>query len=334
LKYDNIKLTVSILLIAALGLPWVVKNPYYLHLLTMVYVNAILGMGFALIYSTGLVTLGASAFWGIGAYASALLVMKAGLTFWLAMPLSAILAAMVALGFGFLAIRYAGLGFVVFTLLFCFVVERVFGYIPVFGGWGGIIGIPTPDPIRLPLGGSIDFSARIPYYYLSLLLLLAAVITFSSLYSSRIGRAWWAIKLDPNLAAAVGVYTYGYRLGAFVLASGFAGLVGSFYAHYSMAISPEAFGLLKSVYIQIYAILGGLEHCLLGPLLGSLVFTVLPEIFQFYPSVEPYVTGVTLIAIVIFLPSGLAGLVQIVLRAITRLRPAARGKSGVGEATL
>ena len=333
MKYDNRTLAVLILVIAALVFPWLVGNPYYLHLITIVYMNAVLGMGFALIHSVGLVTLGASAFWGIGAYASALLVMKVHLNSWLAMPLSAMIAAAVALGFGLLAVRYAGLGFVIFTLLFCFVIERVFGYIPIFGGWGGIIGIPSPDSIHLPFAGLIDFSGRIPFYYLSLLLLFLTIVTFYSLYSSRIGRAWRAVKLDPNLAAAVGVYTFGYRLGAFVLASGFAAFAGSFYAHYTMVVSPETFGLLKSVYIQIYAILGGLEYCILGPLLGALVFTVLPDIFQFFPSIEPYVTGVILIAIVIFLPSGLAGVVQSALRGIVRLWPSAKRQRGVGEST-
>ena len=313
LKYSK-NAPIAGLVLLALCLPLLVENPYYLHSLIAVYVNAILGLGFALIYSVGLVTLGGSAFWGIGAYASALLVMKGGVSYWLALPLSGVITAAVALCFGLVAIRYAGIGFIVFTLLFCFIVERMFGYVPVFGGWGGIIGVPPPNSVPLPFYGNVEFSSKLPYYYLSLLLLFFTMAVFFSLYSSRIGRAWRAIRLDSRLAEAVGEYVFGYRLAAFVIASGFAGLAGSFYAHYSMAISPETFGLLKSVHIQVYAILGGLEYYISGSLAGSFVFTLLPELLQISPSIEPYVTGGVLIIIVIFLPSGLTGLVQTILR--------------------
>jgi branched-chain amino acid transport system permease protein len=319
LKYSKNALTTALLLVLALCLPLMVENPYYLHSLIAVYMNAMLGLGFALIYSVGQVTLGASAFWGIGAYASALLVMKGGLSFWLALPLSGVITAAVSLCFGLVAIRYAGVGFITFTLLFCFIVERMFGYIPVFGGWGGLIGIPPPDPVPIPFYGAIEFSGKTPYYYLSLILLLLTMAALSSLYSSRIGRAWRAIRLDSRLAEGVGVYVFGYRLAAFVIASGFAGLAGSFYAHYSMAISPEAFGLLKSVHIQVYAILGGLGHYILGSLTGSFVFTLLPELLQISPSIEPYITGSVLIIIVIFLPSGLTGLIQTTSRFLVRV---------------
>lgn len=308
--YGKNRLVIGLPLLLSLSLPLMVENPYYLHSLITVYINAILGLGFALIYSIGLVTLGASAFWGIGAYASALLVMKGGLSFWLALPVSGAIAATVAFCFGLIAIRYAGVGFIVLTLLFCFIVERMFGYIPIFGGWGGIIGVPPPNSVSIPFYGVVEFSGKTLYYYLSLALLLLTMGVYSSLYSSRIGRSWRAIRLDSHLAEAVGVYVFGYRLAAFVIASGWAGLAGSFYAHYSMAVSPEAFGLLKSVHIQIYAILGGLDHYILGSLTGSFIFTLLPELLQISPSIEPYITGTVLILIVIFLPSGLTGLIQ------------------------
>ena len=315
------------LLIAGLSaLPLIIRNPYYLHLTSMVFVNAILGMGFAMIYSTGLITLGASAFWGVGAYTSTLLVMKLGWSSWLAMPAAAIIAGIFAFLCGSLVVRYAGVGFVVFTLLMCFVIERVFAYVKVFGGWGGIIGIPPPDSIPLPFNQAVEFSSKIPFYYLSLLLLTITVICFYGFYSSRIGRAWRAVKLDPALAESIGVHLYGYRLTAFIVASVFAGLAGSFYAHFSMIINPETFGILKSIYIQIYAILGGLEYYILGPIAGSIIFTLLPQFLQISPEIEPYVTGCVLILIVIFLPDGLAGLVQRVLQVMSRLRAASKEK--------
>jgi len=279
----------------------------------MVFLNAILGMGFSIIYSTGLITLGLSAFWGVGAYASALLVMRWGLSYWFAMPAAALIAGMIGLFFGSFIIRYPGVGFVVFTLLICFVIEKMFSYVKIFGGWGGIIGIPSPNSVPIPFWGVLEFSGKIPYYYLSLCLLLLTVIFFCGLYSSRIGRAWRAISLDSRLAEAVGVYIYGYRLSAFVIASVISGLAGSFYAHYNGTINPATFGILKSIHIQIYAILGGLASYILGPITGSAIFTLLPEFLQISPAIEPYITGFTLILIVIFLPNGFAGLMQMIL---------------------
>jgi branched-chain amino acid transport system permease protein len=294
--------------ILALALPFILNNPYLLHLVILVLINAALGMGFSLVYSTGLITLGASAFWGVGAYASALLVMKGGFSFWLAMPVAAILSALVAMGIGYLIVRYVGAGFVVFTLLFCLLIQKVFGYIEIFGGWGGITGIPPPNPIRLPFAGDISFSTKVPYYYLSLFLLIIIVVVLRRVYSSRIGRAWKATRFSPELAETLGINANRYRLVAFSLSSAFAGLVGSFYAHYNTTISPLTFDVLKSVHIQIYSILGGLESYILGPLIGSALFTLLPEFLRVSDVVEPYVTGLALILLVLFLPGGIAGL--------------------------
>lgn len=304
------KFSLAVFAILAAAFPFIIDNPYLLHLVILVFLNAALGIGFSLIYSSGLITLGAAAFWGIGAYASGLLVMKLGLSFWLAMPVAMVISGIVSICIGYLIVRYVGAGFVVFTLLSCLLIQKIFGYIVVFGGWGGITGIPAPNPIHVPFLGSINFSSKIPYYYLSLFLLVIIVIVLNGLYSSRIGRAWKAIRSSPELAESLGINANRYRLAAFSLASAFAGLFGSFYAHYNMTISPLTFDVLKSVHIQIYAILGGLEFYIFGPFIGSAIFTLLPEFLRVSDVVEPYVTGLTLILLVVFLPNGIAGLLR------------------------
>lgn len=307
-----------VILAIGLALPFFIGNVYYLHIAIMAYINTILGMGFALIYGVGLITLGAAGFFGTGAYASTLLVMNAGLSFWLALPAAAIISGMLGFVVGFLIVRYPGVGFLVFTLVTGFVLQRVWGAVDLFGRWGGIINIPRPDPIF----GVIDFSSKIHYYYLSLFLLLLTVAIFYGLYQSRIGRAWRAIKLDPRLAATTGVNLFSYRLAAFVVACASAGLAGAFFAHYSGTIMPDAFGLHKSIYIQIYAIMGGLESYILGPLCGAIILTAVPEFLRIIQEFEPYFTGVLLIVLVIFLPYGIAGSVPRVTGLLSRLRTA------------
>ena len=128
------------------------------------------------------------------------------------------------------------------------------------------------------------------------------------LYSSRIGKAWRAIKLNPHLAETLGIDLFRYRLLAFVIASGIAGIAGSFYAHYFRSLEPGMFSVFKSIYIQIYSILGGLNFYILGPILGSLIMTLLPEFLRVSKEIEPILTGAVLIGLVIFLPGGILSL--------------------------
>ena len=304
--------------VIAAVLPLIVHDPYFLHLVILIFLNATLGMGFSLIFSSGLITLGAAAFWGIGAYASALLVTKAGLSFWAALPSAMVISGIIAIFIGYFIVRYVGAGFVVFTLLFCLLTDKVFGYFDVFGGWGGLTAIPAPNPLYLPSLGKITFSNKAEYYYLGLFLVVIIVVVLHSLYSSRIGRVWKAIRFGPELAQTLGVNVNRYRLAAFSLASAFAGLLGSFYAHYNMTISPLTFDVLKSVHIQIYAILGGLEFYIFGPFIGSFIFTLLPEFLRINDAIEPYVTGVALIVLVVFLPGGLTGLLREGVASVSR----------------
>jgi branched-chain amino acid transport system permease protein len=284
-------------------LPLVIKSPYHMHLLIMTCANIMLGLSFALLYSTGLLTMGAGAFWGIGAYTSALLVMKAGLSFWTALPLSGISAAMVALAVGCVIVRVPGIAFLVQTLVVSMIVPEVFGHFEFFGGWGGLLGIPRPDSI-----GSLAFVGKSPYYYLIIVLLMLNVLAFAALYSSRVGKAWRSVRLNPQLAETLGINLYWYRLLAFIISAASAGLSGSFYAHYFQSLEPGMFTAFKSINVQIFAILGGLNYYIVGPTVGAAIMTFVPELLRVGKEIEPIITGAVLIFLVIFLPGGILSL--------------------------
>lgn len=296
---------ISIAIVVAIILPVLVKGPYIMHLLIMCFISIVLGMSFSMLISTGLITLGAAAFYAIGAYASTLLVMNAGLSFWLALPLATITTGIIALGFGSIIIRHPGLAFVVITMVFSIVVVQIAGQTTQLGGWGGIIGIPTPEPI-----GPLQFETKIPYYYLTLFILLLIIIVFYAFYSSRFGRAWRAIRLNPGLAQTLGINLYRYRLLAFTIASAASGMVGSVYAHYFQTITPGTFGGWSSIYIQLYSVLGGLNFYILGPAVGAAIMTFLPEFLRIVEEVEPIVSGVLLLVIILFFPGGILGTIQ------------------------
>ncbi len=306
IKADRYKwIAIAITLIVLAALPLCIENNYIKHLLIMACIGAMLGMTFSMLYSAGLITLGAAAFYAVGAYSSTILVMNAGLSFWAAIPLTLIIAAVLALGFGAVFVRNAGVAFVIITLIFVQVVVLAVAQVEFLGGWGGIIGIPRPDPL-----GNVNFATKTEFYYLVLAMLLLTVVVFNALYSSRIGRAWRAIKLSPNLAGTLGINPYRYRLLAFVAGSTAAALAGCFYAHYAQSITPGAFGGWLSIYVQLYAVLGGLEFYILGPAIGALVMTFVPEYLRIVKEWEPIITGILLLAVILFFPGGILGTIK------------------------
>ena len=117
-----------------------------------------------------------------------------------------------------------------------------------------------------------------------------------------------AIGLNPRLAESIGVNIFRYRLWSFVIASAIAGLAGSFYAHYIGAVIPNSFDVFKTIYLHIFAILGGVDFAILGPIVGSVVMTFVPEFLRITKEIEPIVTGLLVILIILFLPKGLLSL--------------------------
>lgn len=292
--------------IALIALPFFITNRYWQHLLIMALVSGVLGMTFSMIFCcAGMVTLGTGAFIAIGGYSSTLLVMKLGLSFWLAMPLAVIITGVVALGFGLVSIRTPGVPFVLLTMIMAEIVTQLAGQIGFFGGWGGFIMIPPPDPI-----GPIEFRSKVPFYFFMLALFFLVILVFRALYTSRIGRVWRAISLSPDLAKSLGINVYRYRLLAFVIASCTAGLVGSFYVHYTRTLAPATFGGFFSILVQLYPILGGIHYYLLGPTLGAAIMTIIPEFLRIAEDVEPIITGLLVLILVLFFPGGILGSIK------------------------
>lgn len=162
--------------------------------------------------------------------------------------------------------------------------------------------IPRPDPI-----GPITFTTKTANYYFILILFIFIVIVFQALYSSRIGRVWRAINLSPNLAQMQGINVYRYRLLAFVIASSAAGLAGSFYVHYIRTLSPTTFGGFFSILVQLYPVLGGIGSYILGPTLGAVIMTFIPEFLRITKDFEPIITGLLVLFLVLFFPGGILG---------------------------
>ncbi|NLO27399.1 MAG: branched-chain amino acid ABC transporter permease [Actinobacteria bacterium] len=297
-----------VLLVAFALVPLWVKSPYYIDLLVMTMVNAGLAMTFVMLLRTGLISLCVAAFWGIGAYASAVLSVNAGLSFWICLPLSTLITAAFALVIGYVIIRNAGFTFIIMTTVLALLFVTVVGNIKALGGYNGISNIPAPDSI-----GSIVFDTKVDFFYLGLVILVVVVLIISAFYSSWAGRAWKAIGFNPRLAQSIGVNVFRYRLLSFVVGCAIAGLLGSFYAHYQTYINPNVFNLFpKTIFIQVYAVLGGAGFAILGPLVGAGLLTFLTEtvtvVVQDKAEYTFMVVGALVILVVVFLPRGVLSL--------------------------
>jgi branched-chain amino acid transport system permease protein len=291
-------------------LPLVVTSPYYHDLFIIIIVNSVLAMTFVMLLRTGLINLGLAAFWGIGAYSSTLIAMKLGLPVWLSIPATLVVTIILALLVGLFLIGKgsAGFGFVMLSSVIGMVFSVAVGSVTEFGGYIGISKIPRPEAITLPFLPPIVFDNKLAFYYLALLLFLFIILIITAFYSAWIGRAWSAIGLNSRLAESIGIDLIKYKLTAFVVSSAIAGLIGSFYAHYQGFVQPTTYDMFANIYIQIYAILGGVGFPIVGPILGATVMTLFPELFRIGREFSPIFTGVLLIVLIMFLPTGLLSL--------------------------
>jgi len=291
-------------------IPVIVKSPYYLDLFIIVLVNAALAMTFVLLLRTGLINLALAAFWGIGAYASSILALKMGLSVWLAMPLTVVISVIFAIAIGAFLIGKGAVGFsfVMLSSVIGMIFTVAVGNINFLGGYIGLSKVPRPDPITIPLLGTFAFNSKVHYLYLALFLFAVIILILYAFYSAWTGRAWSAIGLNPRLAQSIGIDLFKYKLAAFIVSSAIASLVGSFFAHYQTFVTPDTYNMFANIYIHIYAILGGVGFPIVGPIIGATIMTFFPELFRIGREFAPILTGLLLILLIMFLPTGLLSL--------------------------
>lgn len=306
------KTAVPIVLVILLVLaPLYVGNPYYLHLLIWMCLLVMLASGLRTLFTVGQISFAHAGFMAIGAYASTLLVMRLGLSFWIALPLSGIIAAVVSLGVGYPTLRIKGVYFFMASFSFGLIVLLVVStyWDSVLGGYSGIGSIPRPNSIAIPGLASIDFVGKIPFYYLALVITMVCVVVLYRLDGSRVGMTWKAIREADGLAETCGINIMNYKVLAFAIACFFAGIAGSYLAHYFRAIGPETFSFELSVSMVIYMLVGG-SASVFGPILGVVVLSVLSEVFKAVGGIgwEHLFYGVALMVFISFMPEGLIGL--------------------------
>ena len=286
-------------------MPLIVRGDYYLHVLIAIYYHVIYATTYRFILRTGQFHFGAHAFIGIGAYASVLLVMRAGFSFWVAMPAAGVIAAFFAVLIGYPALRLKGIYFAIITWGFGDTLRFVYmRFKEPFGGALGIFSIPEPNPIPIPWVGTIDFSEKTHYYFLALTLMMITLYILHRMEKSRFGLIFGAIREGDKLARVVGIHIMNYKVLAFAVCSGLAAMAGSFYAHYTYYISPLDFSVMLTIYLAIYYVVGGLDRHY-GAIVGTVVLMLAGEIFAGYSHYQLLMYSGFLILVLLFLSGGL-----------------------------
>jgi len=289
-----------------LALPAVLSS-YAVTVFIFIFFYAFLGQAWNIVGGyAGQLSAGHAAFVGIGGYASALLSMRLGLTPWVGMWIGGVLAAALGAVIGYLGFRFGlrGFYFVLLTVAFAEICRVVALNVDAVGGALGLYITFTGNPRQF------QFQDNRVYYYVALVLMLAATLLVRAIEQRRFGAYLTAIRQDESACEALGVDTLRVKMVAMILSSFLTGVGGTFYAFYLFSLQPNAvFGIPLSVEIVIRPIVGG-AGTVMGPVLGSFILSPLAEIARTYfaqggwTGAHLIVYGLLLIAVVLFLPQG------------------------------
>ncbi len=241
----------------------------------------------------GQISLGHAAFWGMGAYCSALLSTRLGLPFWIGLPMTIAITALTGSLLAIPCLRVREDFLAITTIGINFVVQAVFLYVPFFGGAMGIGGIRSP------------FSTS-SFFWITLIFVLVCIVLDRWLVTSWIGLALESIREDETAAAISGIDVVRFKVAAFAIGSGLTGLAGHLYAHFMTFISADDFGFPQSIVILSMIVFGGIGT-LRGAILGAIILGVAPEIFRPVLDYRTLIYGGLLIFMMRFQPGGILG---------------------------
>ena len=299
-------LTFAAVAAAVAILPVFVRSEYYLYLLVMVGIYTMVAVGLNLLMGyAGQVSLGHAAFVAIGAYTSAILTVRVGVSPWLALIAAALITALVAAAVGMPALRLRGHYLAMATLGFGMIVHRIaLQWDGLTASDRGISGIP---PLSIEGVTLVSSTNDLGTYYVVWLVALLAVLGCSNIVDSRVGRAMRAVHGSEVAAETAGVNTARYKLQVFVLSAVLAGLAGSLYAHYMTYINPDPFDFAHSIALVVMVVIGGMAStwgAVVGA--GSVQFIEVLLDARHLHEQKPVAYGLILMLIMIFLPQGLA----------------------------
>lgn len=290
-------------LAAVAVVPWLLPNQYLVHVVVLAGLYVILAVGLNLVMGyANQVSLGHAGFYGLGAYVSAVLSVRYGLSPWLGMPIAAVATGALAYVVGIPTLRLTSYYLGMATLGIGVVLQLAFVQLHgITGGSSGLAGILPWDL------GPLGFTTSTRHYYLVWAFAGLALWVARNIVNSRVGRVLRALGESEAAAEAMGVDTAAEKRRVFVLSAVYASVAGSLYAHYITVISPEIYSFLFSVVLVLMVAIGGIG-LYWGAVVGAVLLTILPEALRKFGDWEVPLYGLALIVVILFLPRGIAGL--------------------------
>jgi branched-chain amino acid transport system permease protein len=294
-----------------LFLPLFIEDPYIMNIVILSLLFGVLACSWNLICGyAGIFTFGHQAFFGIGAYVSALLSMKMNLSPWLGLPVGGIAAALVGFLIGLPCLRLRAAPYIAITTLAFAEIARIvcMNLVGLTRGEMGLWGIPAFPDLTLPGGLEISFSGgdRTGYYYVILLVFAVSAALIGWVMRSYVGLAFRAIREEQDAAISLGIDRTKYKLLSFIISSFLAGVAGSFYAHYILILTPSSVfsvGVMSEIIAVV--LVGGLGT-FWGPIIGAFSLTVLLEYLRAFGEYRFMIYGAMLVATIMFMPKGVA----------------------------
>ena len=277
-----------------------VQGQYMGRVLVLMAINAILGSSINLLAGfSGQISLAHAAFYGLGAYTTAILTQKVGMSFWVALPASFLIAAAFGVLLGIPTLKLKGHYLTIATLAFNMIIYLLIkNWDSLTNGTVGMFGIPVPTIFEVALNTP---NKMLPFVIIICTLIVAFIV---SLLRSSYGRAFAAIKVDEISAEVSGVSTYYYKVLLFAISSGIAGMAGCLYASYNQFITPESFTLNASIKILTICVVGGIGT-IIGPLVGTGFISLVSEYFRNFADLEQVIYGAMLVIVIVLMPKGI-----------------------------
>ncbi len=290
-------------------------RPYLVEVAMIYFIWMILAQSYRLIVTIHDWQLYHVVVYGVGAYTSGMLAKDLGIPVFAAISIGGAMASLVGVAITSILLRTKGWGFYIATYGLAELIRLAWlKFRNPFGGSTGIINIPYP-----PVVAGIDFSARIPYYFFSLGVMLAIMYMLYRIERSRIGDAFKAVSMDPLLAASTGISIPRHRLLACAIGSFFAGIAGGMLVHRLGAVDPRNFNIVTMLYLLIWVVVGG-TNTFWGPIIGVSVMHTLFEFSRPLIQIRPMFFGLSMIFVLLFMPGGIESLISKAVARWRRLR--------------
>ena len=297
-----------LILALALTVPWL-GSRFYTFVATEIAILALLATSLNLLLgTTGLVSFGHAAYFGVGAYTCAILMKSHGVPFGFAFLAAGFMAAMFALVFGFFCVRLTKIYFAMLTLAFAQIVWAVcFKWNAVTGGEQGMSNVPYPDLGWMALiPGVGDMRIADQFYLLVVVLVAICFAALRRIVDSPFGRMLETIRENPERARFIGINVRRHQLAAFVIAGAFAGFAGALFGLFNRGVFPDFAYWSKSAEVLIMVILGGMTR-FWGPAVGAMALILLNQQITSYTQYWPLVLGSILLVLLFVFPGGIVG---------------------------